>query len=101
MRRGTTPTITVKIDFDLTQCQVVWFTLRQRKNVEITKELEQLNMNADGFTVMLSQDETLQFDERGPDVEAQVRALTNTGQAIASDVAYIPIQQILKDGVIG
>ena len=59
MRRGTTPTITVKIDFDLTQCQVVWFTLRQRKNVEITKELEQLSMNADGFTVMLSQDETI------------------------------------------
>ena len=99
MRRGTTPTITVSTDFDVDSCKSVWFTLRQR-DVEITKEKGDMLITDDGFSVTLTQEDTLKLDENGPDAGAQVRALTDTGQAFASNVVNIPIQQILKDGVI-
>lgn len=100
MRRGTTPTIQVSVDFDLNACKTVWFTLKQGKT-EITKEKDSLviDENGMGFSVTLLQDDTLKLKDNEY-CEAQVRALTNEGKAIASNAVGIEVWKILKDGVI-
>lgn len=99
MRRGTTPTISVDLDFDTDEAQEVWFTIKQGKT-EITKEKGDIIKTDNGFEVTLTQSETLELDENGPACMAQVRILTPEGKAIASNVVYIDVEQILKDGVI-
>lgn len=75
MYRGTTPTITINCDIDVSEFVTMWVTFR-------TQQL-----------ASLSPDEDQQ-------VEVQIRGRTEDGRAFASNIMTAPLSRILKDGVI-
>ena len=99
MRRGTTPAITLTVDYDITNW-TVYVTLRNNK-AQITLENDRLQMEyADSKTTIafaLTQQETLSFGTGT--CEVQVRAI-NDGTAIATHIQHIDIRRILLEGVI-
>lgn len=99
MIRGTTPTITITAA-GLSEISIdrAYLTIKQKGNV-IEKELEDMAINGDVLTVTLSQEETLSFTV-GVDVELQLRVLSKSGTAYASQIISTPVGRILKDGVI-
>lgn len=103
MRRGTTPTITLKIntELDLNNVSECWVTLKDNlgakqktftiDNIFIDPELKTIE-------IAMTQEETLMFNTGV--VNIQVRIRLNDDQAYASDIKQIKMQSILKDGEI-
>ena len=101
MYRGTTPTLvfTVTPELDLSALAEAWLTIRQAE-VEITHSLPDLVPTEGGFSVTLTQAETLGLSASAS-CRVQLRALTGAGQAMASNILSLPVGGILKCGVIG
>ena len=100
MRRGTTPTIEIKVTgIKVSELESIYVTLSQHKN-KVTKETEDITIYEAENTlyVTLSQEETLTFF-RGY-VYVQMRAVTKDGLAIASEIQMISVEEILKEGII-
>lgn len=101
MIRGTTPTIVFNInsELDLSAMVQVWATFKSKTH-EVTRDLSTLDIDTDKrtVTVTLTQEETLQFKEIN--VDAQLRLLSDTGKAYASDIKRLKVGGILRDGVI-
>ena len=99
MRRGTTPTITLTLDCDLTG-HTVYVTL-QDGGEQLTLGNDRLTLDvADGVTTIsftLSQEETLAMPEST--AEVQVRAIKD-GVAVASTIGRVAVSRILLEGVI-
>lgn len=99
MRRGTTPAITLTVDYDIT-AWTVYVTLKNGGNV-LTLENDALTMEyANSKTTIafsLTQQQTLAFAIGT--CEVQVRAI-HDGTAIATDIQKLDVGRILKDGVI-
>lgn len=101
MRRGTTPTLHVTVDADLTDMELYLalktggrpLVVKRNRDMEIAVE--------DGKTsieLRLSQSDTLAM-KAGDKCEVQLRAVTDGGEtAIATTIASIPVQRILQDG---
>ena len=114
MYRGTTPTITINCDIDVSEFVTMWVTFRTQqlatyappKQVEVTKHLGDEGVDATGkvVTVSLTQADTLLLGSLSPDedqqVEVQIRGRTEDGRAFASNIMTAPLSRILKDGVI-
>lgn len=98
MRRGTTPTIIIDTEVDLTLYDAVWLTIEDNKGTEITIEDESLTITADSITATLTQEQTLALTAGA--LYIQIRALSPDGIAIASDIMFCTLDSILKDGVI-
>lgn len=109
MRRGTTPTITFAVsNDDGTACDFeghdIYVTLKEQglKGKEITKREDDVTLRtADGKTyidVTLTQEETLSF--KSGTVLAQVRSKDALGNAQATDIAKIKVDDILHEGEI-
>ena len=98
MKRGTTPTLTLTVDADISDW-TVYASFKANGEV-FTFENDRLQMTAedDVTTILLTltQEETLAM--RGS-AEVQVRAIKN-GTAIATDIQRIDVDRVLKDGVI-
>ncbi len=100
MRRGTTPTLEIKITgIDVSELINIYVTLKQYKK-EITKSTEDITVDeiANKLYVPLSQEDTLVL-QRGY-VYVQMRAATKDGQAVASEIVMKTMEEILKEGVI-
>lgn len=99
MRRGTTPTfqITVTGLSDI-EIDVLWLTLKQY-TTEITKERDDVEMQGDMISAALTQEETLMLDA-GAKVGIQLRVLSTNNTAYASNIIYVDVEEVLKDGVI-
>lgn len=98
MRRGTTPTFEVDCDVDLTG-YTIFLTLEQGTNeITLTPDCEATQDGCKLF-VTLTQEQTLSF--RG-DMKAsmQIRAVDQSGLAIASNIMTVDIGRILLEGVI-
>ena len=99
MRRGTTPAITLTVDYDITEW-TVYVTLRNGGNV-LTLTNDALSMSyANQKTTIafsLTQEQTLAFSVGT--CEVQVRAI-HDGTAIATNIEKLDVKRILKDGVI-
>lgn len=98
MRRGTTPTITVSIDKDLTGMGI---HLAFNAGELVVKQGEDLDVEyADGATTVtatLTQEDTLKF--RTGTCQVQLRAFNGDGsQALATDIGTITVSGILEDG---
>lgn len=99
MRRGTTPTLTVEVDADLTGLEVhLAFDAGQL----IVKDSSSLDIEAaDGKTVItanLTQEDTLAM-HAGTNCEVQLRAYSADGSiAMATNIGSIPVGRILEDG---
>ncbi len=105
MRRGTTPTITLTVDKDVSTW-TLYATFRSGmhnvtlENDRMTVELEPETETEEAktlITVTLTQEETLSLGVGN--AEVQVRAIKD-GTAIATDIQRVDVGRILKDGVI-
>lgn len=103
MYRGTTPTITFKIntDLDLNNLAECWVTFKSKIGSR-EKTFYLTDMIVDPvektITIAMSQDETLYFTSGS--VLIQIRLRTIDDLAYASDIKEIKINPILKDGEI-
>ena len=99
MRRGTTPAITLTVDYDITEW-TVYVTLRNGGNV-LTLTNDALTMSYANqkttIALALTQEQTLAFSVGT--CEVQVRAI-HDGTAIATNIEKLDVKRILKDGVI-
>ena len=98
MRRGTTPTLEIKSNgVQLSDLSTIYITLKQHKK-EISKTGDDIRISGDTLLVDLSQEDTLALDKGY--VWIQMRAMTLDGKAIASKIEMIPVEDILKEGVV-
>ena len=101
MKRGTTPTITMTADADLTNWTVYTSIRGKCKHGVVTFDDSRLTKTYDGeittMTLTLTQEETLALDVGM--VEFQLRAIKD-GTAIATTIEKVPVGRILQDGVI-
>jgi len=99
MRRGTTPTITVEVDKNLSgwKCYV---TIKGAARL-LTISGDRLSMDVSGnkttIAFTLTQQETLSFVTGTAKI--QLRAIMN-GTAIATDIQTIEVHQVLQEVVI-
>ena len=100
MIRGTTPTLTFKLPFQVSELAEYWITISQRyENIAINKTSEDCTADDDTITLILSQEDTLKLIGGKP-VYIQIRALTTDDEAIASNMWDCSVEDILKEGVI-
>lgn len=97
MKRGTTPTNSFSVDIDLTAA-TVFVSYEQDGKVIVEKTGADLTITADTIVCELTQEETLRF--HAGRVRIQIRYVTATGAADASNIIQTTAEQILKDGVI-
>lgn len=98
MYRGTTPLNIFTVDADLTTAEVIYITYTQGIVKVLEKTIEDIDITSTKLTVHLSQEDTLKFNSSN--VMIQIRARFPDGTAIASNIIYTTVEQILKDGVI-
>lgn len=100
-RRGTTPYITCTIldDIDLSTIKTAWLTISQNGSIVIDKVTEDLTINNKSIAIRLSQEDTLSL-KAGVMSYIQLRLLTDTDIAYASQQDYVPVEDIIKDGKI-
>lgn len=98
MRRGTTPTVKIRIrGMPVEELRNIYITFQQGTK-EITKENQDITLEEEYLLVTLSQQETLDL-ARGS-ILVQVRAITSTGLAVASPIKSLKMEDILLDRVI-
>lgn len=101
MRRGTTPIISLEVDFDFTDWEL--FVTFKNGLKTITIENDGLTLEVDKgistIDVLLSQIQTLSFNANTK-CEVQIRAYKD-GSAVATEIETVDVERILMDGVIG
>ncbi len=103
MRRGTTPTITFKIntELDLSDVAECWITLKDNLGAkEKTYTINDIFIDPEEKTIdiPMSQEDTLLFNTGA--INIQIRLKMNDDMAYASEIKQIKMQGILKDGEI-
>jgi hypothetical protein len=98
MIRGTTPTLEFVLPFETSLLAEAYVTLAQSDGVVLDKPLSECTLDGNKMTVKLTQEDTLKL-KPGP-VEIQIRAKTENGDALASDIILTSASKILKDGAI-
>lgn len=98
MRQGTTPTIQITInDMDLNEMQNIYVVFEQNGYI-LKKESSDLDIEGNVISVLLSQEETLNFKEGTCNV--QLRMITKGGVAIASPIKTTKVYRVLNKEVI-
>ena len=99
MIRGTTPTLEFVLPFDANVLTTVYVTFAQKGEIVLEKTLEDCVCGDNRITVKLTQEETLKL-VGGSFTEIQIRAKTEDGNALASNIMYEATERILKEDVI-
>lgn len=101
MYRGTTPTIVLELDTEVSLANLaeMWVTFRT-STVEVTKSLNDVDIDDETKTVVvsLSQEDTLKLYNGNCDV--QIRFRDENEKAYSTDIGNVNIGRILKEGVI-
>ena len=97
MRRGTTPTITITTDIDLSMASNLFVTFKQGNSIVFEKTLSGVTVTENTVICELSQEETLAL--KNETVRFQIRA-TVGGKKVASNIMSASVSEILKGGVI-
>lgn len=98
MRQGTTPTIQITInDIDLNEMQNIYVVFEQNGYI-LKKESSDLDIEGNVISVLLSQEETLNFKEGTCNI--QLRMITKVGVAIASPIKTTKVYRVLNKEVI-
>ena len=98
MRRGTTPTLTISTDINLTEASNFYLTFKQGDRIIFEKTLTDVTITEDTVSVWLTQAETLALKD-GRMVSFQIRA-TLGDQKVASNIMTAKVDEILKGGEI-
>ena len=96
MWQGTTPTIEIKTDIDLTPMAQVQLTIEDRKGNRLTINQEGLTISEDTVTFQLSQKESLSLSPGR--VRLQLRVKTNDGDVLASNIMLGDLQYPVYEG---
>lgn len=99
MIRGTTPTVVCTVPFDPSVLDKLWITFSGNGREIFTLEKDDCTFVDNDIKATLTQAQTLML-KGGSYVEIQIRALTDDGVAIASNILKEPVWRILKDGEI-
>ncbi len=98
MRQGTTPTIQITInEIDLNEMQNIYVVFEQNGYI-LKKESSDLDIEGNVISVLLSQEETLNFKEGTCNI--QLRMITKGGVAIASPIKTTKVYRVLNKEVI-
>ncbi len=98
MRQGTTPTIQITInDIDLNEMQNIYVVFEQNGYI-LKKESSDLDIEGNIISVLLSQEETLNFKEGTCNI--QLRMITKGGVAIASPIKTTKVYRVLNKEAI-
>ena len=98
MIRGTTPTFAFNLPFDTSMIKSAYITIRS-KGIEVEKAKEDCVFSGKTISTTLTQEETLKLP-KSQVAEIQLRVTTNNGEAMASDIYSVKVEEILKEGVI-
>ena len=96
MWQGTTPTIEIQTDIDLTPMAQVQLTIEDRKGNRLTINQEELTISEDTVTFQLSQKESLSLSPGR--VRLQLRVKTNDGDVLASNIMLGDLQYPVYEG---
>ena len=98
--RGTTPTLTFTLPFEVDNLDAFWISFKQQNKVELNKEKGASGVTQKNYTitVTLSQEETLQFG--AGKCLIQIRARDTSGKAVASNTMNFEVADVLRSGVI-
>lgn len=106
MKRGTTPTIPLEVDKDVSDGWTLYATFRSGMH-NVTLENDRMDIELEPateteqaktlITVTLTQEETLALGVGN--AEVQIRGIKD-GTAFATDIQHVEVGRILKDGVI-
>ena len=99
MKQGTTPTHTFLLPFDTSNIKALEITYAQHDSILITKRIEDCILEGDVVTVELSQEDTFKFDIT-TQIQMQLRVLTITNQAYATDILLTSISKSLSKEVL-
>jgi len=99
MIKGTTPTHIFELPFDTGNLAEVLIVYAQKGEEVLRKVTEDVTFDGCKISLKLTQEETFLFDER-KSVQIQVRALTNDGDALASQISVVRVEQCLCEEVI-
>ena len=97
MRRGTTPTITITTDIDLTGASNLFVTFKQGDRVVFEKTLADVTVSEKQVVCTLTQENTLSLKDGF--VRFQIRATLGDSK-VASNIMTTSADEILKGGVI-
>ena len=101
MRRGTTPIISLEVDFDFTDWELYVTFKNGLKSITFENDGLTIEVNDGTSTidVLFSQLQTLSLNSN-TECEVQIRAYKD-GSAVATDIGTLDVERILLDGVIG
>ena len=99
MIRGTTPTHTFTIPFDVSGIKTVKIIYAQDDVVIVEKLTESCVLDGMSIKTTLTQEETLKFDHKKA-VQIQIRILTSGGTALASIVEQVGVSKLLDSEVL-
>lgn len=97
MRRGTTPTITITTDIDLTSAINMFVTFKQNDRIVFEKTLADVEITSESVICNLTQEDTLSL--KSGIVRFQIRATLGDSK-VASNVMTASVDKILKGGAI-
>lgn len=98
IRRGTTPTVRFTTTVTSADIDLIYITFYQNGRTVFEKDGTNVVWNESGFSIHLSQDETLKLAEGFAKV--QIRAKLQASQATATQILVVGVEDVLKDGVI-
>jgi hypothetical protein len=97
--RGTTPTVTFNLPFDVSTIRNCEVYFAQNDELLVTKAIEDCVLEDRTLSVTLTQSDTLQFDDDAK-LEMQIRFVFTNGAVDATQIIKGKIGRILKDGEI-
>ena len=102
MHNYTTPTLVFKIPIDTSALTEAFVTIKQKgdlKDVEVEKDISEMALEDYTLRVSLSQEDTGLFCS-GTACEIQLRVKDASGNSYASRIFTLPVEAVLKKGVI-
>ena len=101
MIRGTTPTLRFKIPYTEEQIQLGYITFSRKGEVFLDVPLSDNRVLVENYAIYITftQEDTLRFNSRAV-YSVQLRILLQDDIAVASNIITIPVDSILKNGVI-
>lgn len=99
MIRGTTPTHTFTLPFDVSLVKEIRILYAQKENVLFKKETEDCVMEGNTVSATLTQQDTFKFDCKNH-VQIQLRVLTTSGQVLSSAIKHVAVGTCLDNEVI-
>ena len=101
MIRGTTPTLCFKIPYTTEQIQLGYITFSRKGKVflDVPFSDERVLLEDGCVYLTFTQEDTLLFNSRTV-YSVQLRILLQDNIAVASNILTIPVDSILKNGVI-